>query len=599
MKKSDKRTMASAVSQGEIMKRIVEPVEYLRMVGVFVAVVLAAFLVLCAVPAHAQSMNASVSGVIVDASGARIPGAGISLVNQASKSARTTVSSGDGVFNISGVSPGSYALTITAKTFERFVEKDIALHPGDTTSLPAITMKAGAESITVTVTAHDILASNGEVSSLITAEDIKHLSTEGRDVTELVKILPGFALQPGSVSSVGQGISNTIPDTTVVSPGGSLGNYSASGSPANGVGLISDGADVQDPGAAGATTQNINMDMVEEVKVSTSNFGADVAKGPVVINAVGKAGGQVYHGSVYALGRTTYLNSNDWLLNEEGQGRPPDRYIYPGVGFGGPVKIPGTNFNRNKKLMFQVNAEDYVQRNSFSGGSGSAALRLSTVPTDAMRGGDFSTAALANMFTVSPSLLQAQCTPTGTLSPFQNFCYQPAGVTFKGNPILNGKFNPADMDPGGAAILNGLYPHANRVAQPVLGTQQESDGADRIDLYLTNTDLYQICGRVDYNPSDSSKLYVVYNTEQGHNYMPFTMYYNPNTAAGMIPDPTPVVGGTNSQTSSANYVKTFGPTLTNEAFSAVSFYLNAYSAKNESPADQDQAGISIWEHDRQ
>jgi len=563
------------------MKRNVRQMECVWKMALRLAMCVTAALVLCAAPAGAQSGSASLSGVIVDEASARIPGSQVVLVNQASKSTRTTVANGEGVFNIAGVPAGTYTLTVKTRDFKTFVEKDIALHPGDATSLPTIMMKVGAVGETITVTAHDVLSTNGEVSSLITAEDIKHLATEGRDVTELVKILPGFALQPGAVQG-GQGISNTIPDTTTVTPGGSLGNYAASGSPANGIGLISDGADVQDPGAAGATTQNINMDMVQEVKISTSNFGADVAKGPVVINAVGKSGGQSYHGSLYILGRTTYLNSNDWLLNEEGIARPPDRYMYPGFGFGGPVKVPGTNWNKNKKLQFQINGEDYIQRNSFSGGSGSAALRLSTVPTDAMRGGDFSQNALAKLFNVDTGTLTNECKSGGGLSPFVNFCHSPTGVTPKGNPIQGGIFPAVDIDPGAATYLNHLYPHANRVAQPVLGTTQRSDGFDRSDIYLTNTDLYQIRGRIDYNPSDSSKFYIVYNTEQGHSFNPFTLYYNPNTPAGMLRDPSLVQGETNSKTSSANYVKTFGPTLTNELFAAISYYYNPYDAADES-----------------
>jgi hypothetical protein len=545
--------------------------------------------------AVAQTSSAALSGVVTDTTGARIPGATLVLTNQKTKDKRSNKANADGAYNFSGLTPGDYTLTVSYKGFETFSEQDIALHPGDSSSLPPIAMKVGSETNTITVSVRDEISSNGEVSSLITSEDIKHLATEGRDVTELVKILPGFSLQGGSTSS--GGLSNASPDSQVAGPGsGSLGSYAAAGAPSNGVGVISDGADVQDPyQSGGATTQTINMEMVEEVKVSTSNFGADTAKGPVVLNAVGKSGGASFHGSIYTVARISQLNSNDWLLNDQGIAKPPDRYLYPGANIGGPILIPGTNFNKDKKLLFEVGAEDYAQRNAFSQGSASQALRLSTVPTDAMRGGlpcpsgsgisgncaDFSLNSIANLFNVSTSDLTKDCVAGGSLQTFINYCQQESGQDPTGRPNTGGYILSQNLDPGAQAYLK-LIPHQNRIAQPVAGTNQESDGYDRIDEYLSNTDLYQIRGRIDYNASQNNKFYVVYNTQQGTSYDPMTPYYNPKGNAGAIADPSQIHAGTDSQTGSANYLRIFGPTLTNELFAATSFYNSVFYPLNES-----------------
>jgi hypothetical protein len=316
--------------------RMTMPAKGNRKTPFVLVILLAVACLLAALPGGAQTTSASLSGTVGNQTGARIPGAAVVLVNDRSKDKRNTVANSDGIFNFAGVASGTYSLTVTYKGFETVVEKGIQLHPGDDTTLLPIRMKVGAEEITVTVTAHDAIATNGEVGSLITAEDIKHLATSGRDVTDLVKILPGFALQPGSVQA-GGGISNTSPaeSTIVAGPGGSLGNYAANGAPQGGVGLISEGANVQDPGDSNATTQTINMNMVEEVKVTTSNFGADSAKGPVMINAVGKSGGDAYHGSIYLNVRTYQLNSQDWLLKNRNAPKPQDRYLYPGAHQGG------------------------------------------------------------------------------------------------------------------------------------------------------------------------------------------------------------------------------------------------------------------------
>ena len=180
----------------------------------------------------------------------------------------------------------------------------------------------------MTATTAGVDLSSGEKSSLITAEDIQRISTVGRDVTELIKFLPGFAVNTGGNLSNGQTSAN---EQTMGFGSSSVSNFSANGATGQtgATTVISDGASVMDPGDMGASITNVNMDMVQEVKVQTSNFGADSAKGPVVINAVGKSGGANYHGSVYLIARNGALNSNDWLNNNSGVPRPPSDYYFP------------------------------------------------------------------------------------------------------------------------------------------------------------------------------------------------------------------------------------------------------------------------------
>ena len=186
-------------------------------------------------------------------------------------------------------------------------EHGIELHPNDVRNLSELTLPVSTVSADVTVTAADTdIATSGERSSLITANDIKKLSTVGRDVTELIKTQAGFSVLQ---SGIDNGAST---DPAVVGSGSGLGNYVGNGATANGTSITSDGANVTDPGNGSGQTQTVNMDMVQEVKIETSNFGADTAKGPTVITAVGKSGGSEYHGSVYLHGRTSHLNAEDW-----------------------------------------------------------------------------------------------------------------------------------------------------------------------------------------------------------------------------------------------------------------------------------------------
>src|SRR5262245_66417035 len=92
--------------------------------------------------------------------------------------------------------------------------------------------------------------------------------------------------------------------------------------------------------------------MVEEFKVSTSNFGADVSKGPVVMTAISKGGGKDFHGSAYLYARHFAMNANDWSFNKSSQPKPENKYFFPGGNIRAPVLIRGANFNQRRQKLF-------------------------------------------------------------------------------------------------------------------------------------------------------------------------------------------------------------------------------------------------------
>ena len=93
--------------------------------------------------AHAQTTG-SLSGTVLDSSGAIIPGAEVTLLDTKSKAKRVTVSNGEGFFTINAVQPGNYNLVITEKGFESFTITGIEMDPGDARTISKIAMKVGA-----------------------------------------------------------------------------------------------------------------------------------------------------------------------------------------------------------------------------------------------------------------------------------------------------------------------------------------------------------------------------------------------------------------------------------------------------------------------
>ncbi len=508
------------------------------------------------VAAYAQVTGASISGTVTDSSGAVIPGASVVLSNINSRDVRTIQSNSTGFFTFAGVPSGDYSIKISAAGFQQLSESGLHLDPGDSRTLPKLALQAGKVSDTVVVTAADngVPLDSGEMSDLITSEQIKHLAVEGRDVTELFKTLPGFAIAGGTGN-----VTNAAYDPSQVNVNGALGNYAANGNPVSGVSLLLDGANITDPGNYGAAIQNVNYDQVSEVKVQVSNFGADIANGPVLVSAVTKAGGDHFNGELYAYGRTNQLDSTDALDKATGVAKDPDREIYPGFNVGGPVLIPGTKFNRNRKLTFFTGAEEYAQRNIYAYGSAASALVHALVPTTNMRNGNFSASELQSY--LGPELYSN--------SAYANISTVPT-FTSDGAPITNGQIPSSYADPGFAAIF-ATYPTPN--ATPTLANPYNWQAQD-----FVNNDMWQGIGRVDLAISDKNHLFGRYSVERGVSGEPAAIYYNP----GELNTPGGGISKINSESASANLTTILSSTATNQLFGALAYLDQAYTSPDPS-----------------
>ncbi len=369
---------------------------------------------------------------------------------------------------------------------------------------------------------------SGQLSSTITANDMERLSIVGRDVTELESILPGFAIR-------NLGSTNAAPDFSQVQIGQPT-PYASNGSPVAGITLKLDGASLTDAGNFGAALMNIDDAFVSEVQVQTSNFGADQSNGPVVIQGVTKSGTEKYHGSLYTYARTYQLDANDWLANYNGLARPSDRYIYPGGTISGP--IPHT-----KKVTFFAGAEYDAQRNIYAYGSSGSAIIHALVPTQALRNGDFSQAALDNFLG-----------PEATNGNYGTFNVAPTYGDDR-TPLPNGNIAPW-LDPGAMALVNGTLPLPTR-------QQTGTDGFNWDSQNLVNNNVSQFVGRVDYNITPRNIFFARYSFEKQKQGQPEVPYYSPAGSSVMGGVNTPGYGVNNDvwvNSGAVNYVTQFTPT---------------------------------------
>jgi hypothetical protein len=478
-------------------------------------------------------------------------------VNQASKDTRVITSNNAGYFAFPGMVPGIYMVTVEASSFKIWRQADITMDPGDIRKISGIVLAVGnpAETITVEAVAGEVSpVDSGERSSVLTAKDVDKLPLVSRNLTELLKILPGVT---STANGTGNGLGFDF--TNAGASGSAVGvGLSTNGAPyRGGTALLLDGANIIDPGCDCWSTAVANPDMTQEVKVQSSAFGADSQAGPVVVNNISKSGSASYHGEGYLYARNGVLNANTWANNHQvpltpeaarQTARPDQAYYYPGGNFGGPV--PGTH----KKLLFWGGYEYFWQNLP-------AAQPLeSYVPSAGMQSGNFTSSGAGN----------AALCPGGFTASATNWCNDLTGtVAPDGTPIAPGVIPSQFLDPGGLALLK-LFPAAN--ANPA-----STPGGFNYFLPVSSQhNGYIYRARVDYNLNDNNKVFVSYQYASDSATLPAHIYYSPTYAVGFAGGN--IVSPTKSRTLTGSFLHIFSSSLTNEFVAAWAFLDNPITA---------------------
>lgn len=521
-----------------------------RTQSIVLGLFLVALLALNAPMAFGQAASGAVSGTVMDQSGAVIPGADVVLTDASTGVARRTISNDEGYFTILAVPAGTYTVEIEMPGFAKWQRTGVRLYSGDRINVTGITLQLGTAAEEVTVSAaSDVMVpvDSGDKAQIITENQIRDLSVVGRSAVELLKILPGVVFQPGSTSG----------DLTGTAQG--VGGINVAGTREDALDIVSDGANVIDPGCNCGAIVTPNVDMVSEVKVQTGNFSAENNKGPAVINTVSKAGTSEFHGTAYTYLRHYKMNSMDWRANRYGNEKPQDKFVFPGFNIGGPVLIPGTDFNKDRdKLFFFAGAEWWLQ-------SIDLGIFETTVPSAAMRSGDFSE--LANgMYLNGYDVANAPCQPGGDGSVAAH-CSGPYQI------------NPAEFDKGGQVLTN-VYPLPNR-------DPNANNGFNYVSQFVRPTNRAQQMFRIDYNISDNTKLYTRFNHEGESFEHPYTLWWNQGR---QVPYATTIDQQNISYSSSTSLVNVLDPTTTNEVVFAVSYLNLPNEFTDRSKVDRDALG---------
>ncbi len=496
--------------------------------------------------AFAQS-TARVSGLIHDQSGAVVPGATVVLRDEASGTEFRAVTDDSGFYSIDPLLPKTYTLTISKEGFKTYVKTGIEIHPADRLDQSAsLELGPSVQKVEVKATADNLITTeSGAKTEVLTAGQIQNLSTMGRNAMELLGLLAGVVDQgfdPSRGSNLNQGIAK----------------FSFNGLRYDQNDYHIDGARGIEPGGFSSLFIVPNMDMIQEFSVKTSNVEADQGRSPVNIDAVTKSGGRDYHGSVYYYGRNAVFNANDFSNNLGGIRKPQSKFNYPGFAVGGPVRIPGTDFNKKRdKLFFFVGME--WQRQSPDDGT-----QLATVPTAKMRAGDFSEL-------LNPQFCKTDASGNVTGGRYLNMpclLLDPSN----GKTPLPGNMLPAgDITDNGQVFLN-LFPLPNYVDRAGGRYNFVARNVDPLNPQVTTI-------KVDYNINDSTRMFVRLAREAEIQQWPYGLWAGPNSGwTSNIPEPGQAFGDNHSRAVALNLVKIVSPTLTNEVQVNVQglYYPNKY-----------------------
>ena len=284
---------------------------------------------------QAQTGNGAILGSITDVSGAAIPKAQITIVNQDNGTVRTSTSSDDGLYNVPSLPAGNYTVRANMAGFSPFEVKNAVVTVGSDTQIN-IHLSVGqvSQSVTVSDAPPEVQTTTAEVSTVMDESTISQIPLNARDVQQLAAIQPGvnktgtFQYGPEELSIMG-----SRPDQNQYRQEGMNTSLTTLGiAPANGVGV------------------QLGVEAVKEFAVLGGNFTPEYGGAGGIINIIFKSGTNSFHGSGYEFYRgASFDTRNPFDIGDP----PPYKRNQFGGSFGGPI--------RHNKTFFFVNYEGLLE----------------------------------------------------------------------------------------------------------------------------------------------------------------------------------------------------------------------------------------------
>jgi hypothetical protein len=429
------------------------------------ALLLGLFLIGFSVTASAQQQAASLTGSVVDSSGAAVPGATVSISDSARAIRLTTTSNERGEYTFPQLSPGdNYIVSVSKAGFKETMQRGVVLQVAQSAKID-LTVDVGnvAETVTVSSDPPQLDTQTSSMGQVIAGQTVENLPLNGRSTFRLIALTPGVTFSQSAYGQFGDVAVNTTWDT----------NFTINGGRAQSNEILIDGV----PSSAGFFDQITTLptvDDTQEFKVQSNNLSAEYGRyAGGAINVTTKGGTNRIHGDAYEFLRNSFFDANDWFNKRAGNPRAPFRMNQFGGTFGGPMTIPHVYNGKDRTFFFF----SYQGTRRTKG-----ATFIGTVPTAAQRTGDFSgiAAAIYNPYTTNPTTKARTAFP-GKIIPAS--LLDPVAVKMAAYyPLPN-------TGPAGATTNNFLSNEPVKLSQDVYSL--------RIDQNVTQR--YHLNGRYAYS----------------------------------------------------------------------------------------------------
>ena len=412
-----------------------------------------------ALPAFGQIDRGAIAGRILDASGAVVPSAKVTITNKATGVEANTSVDSDGEYQVLALIPGTYSVKASAAGFDSVLRDDIHLHVQDHLSIN-FSLKVGSVNTQIVVTGGESIleTQSADIGSVVNEQHINDLPLNGRRYADLALLEPGVYKFYAPA--------NPAPDRFSANGNSELQNNFL----LNGIDNNSFSENLQE-----LSVQVVQPppDALQEFKIQTRTYSSEFGNSAgAVVNATIKSGTNGYHGVLYEFFRNKVLDANTWINNLTDTPRGGFSQNQFGGTFGGPIK--------KDKLFFFGDLERFTSREGTT--------VQSTVPTPLMTEGNF---------TELPY-------PLGNIHvPGQAGCYA-------GNIIQAGCFDPVAQQLMGlvAATATPNIP----AAVAVEGIPGSWTGAPNY-VFATSipNDQYSLDGRIDYTLSPKDQIFGSYS----------------------------------------------------------------------------------------
>jgi hypothetical protein len=375
----------------------------------------------------------SIQGSITDSTGAILPGATVTIINEGTQVKNTAVSSNSGDYSAPNLPIGTYTVMVSAPGFSTYIQKGNVLEVGSSIAINA-KMAIGKTETRVEVTADSLALQTEDVSFKQTIDQtaVTEMPLNGRRMTDLITVAGGAAPAPAG-DFTGSKYSY---QTVSVSIAGGNGNTTQ---------WRLDGGDNNDY-MGGGNLPFPFPDAVSQFSVESTAIGAESGMhSGGLINVVTRSGTNTYHGAAFYFTRNPYLNATNFFNTTKDT---LHQHQYGGT-FGGPVRIPKL-YNGRDKLFFFAGYQ-------FSQTKQSTNPTQYRVPTAANLAGDFSVTDGAGC-SASKAFVQLYDPLTGAIIPGDKYATVP---TWNAQALALQKYLPKidpAVDPNGCGVVSVVVP---------------------------------------------------------------------------------------------------------------------------------------------